>query len=61
MEERKSFIDLLFSKLSQTIRTGEETNLNSASAQREVKRQIQQAAKGDPITGSGVTKFEEKE
>lgn len=56
MESGPPFIDRLVRKLAFTKRVAEETGKNTTAAQNEVARQIDQANKGDIITGEGVTK-----
>ncbi len=56
MESGSPFINRLAKKLAYTKRVAHETGKNTSAAQREVTRQIDQASKGNIITGEGVTK-----
>lgn len=55
-ENRPSFLEQLFKKRAAVIETGQRTGRNVTGAIREVDRQINQAIKGNPIDGQGVTK-----
>ncbi len=56
-EQSGSFISKLFQKLAFTIEVAQKTGKSTEAAQKEVTRQISQAAQGgDPVRGSGVTK-----
>ncbi|HUV47176.1 MAG TPA: hypothetical protein VMW29_03515 [Candidatus Bathyarchaeia archaeon] len=54
--ERPTFLQQLFDKKASVIETGHQTEKDVTGALREVDRQIQQALRGNPITGEGVTK-----
>lgn len=54
-----SFLQLLFNKLADTIRAGQESGGDTGAAQQEVFRQMSEVSRakgGDPISGNGVTK-----
>jgi len=56
-EKSGSFISELFQKLAFTKKVAQDTGKSTDAAQKEVARQISQAAKGgDPAKGKGVTK-----
>ena len=54
--ERSTFLQQLFDKKAYVIGIGQKTGKDVNGALREVDRQIQQALRGNPITGEGVTK-----
>lgn len=55
-ERNESFLALLLKKKSDVLLIGDQTGKNTASAVREVERQIGQVVRHDPISGFGVTK-----
>ena len=52
----QSFLSHLLDKESTVKNIGAETGGNVSPAVQEVDRQVRQAARGNPITGEGVTK-----
>ena len=57
----QSFLSHLLDKESTVKNIGAETGGNVSPAVQEVDRQVRQAARGNPITGEGVTKSDEVE
>ncbi len=54
--KESSFLDGLFEAKATVLKIGQETDKNVKAILREVDRQIEEALKGDLITGKGVTK-----
>lgn len=55
-KQENDFLASLLAKRAFAEDVAAKTGKNTSAAVKEVDRQIQQALKGDPITGEGVTK-----